>query len=58
VLRVYPPQRLTVPAGTFEAWRVTVASQAAWFAAEGSGAPRPLRFDHGRVVYAPKYPCI
>jgi hypothetical protein len=52
ILHVYPVETLDLPAGRFEAWKVTVAGQAAWYARDDTGYPRPVQFDDGMVIYS------
>jgi hypothetical protein len=52
LLSQHPLEKLNLPAGTFDAWKVIVAGQAAWYAADDSGFPRPVQFDDGMVIYS------
>lgn len=52
VLSIHPLETLSLPAGQFEAWSVTVAGQTAWYARKDSSYPRPIQFDDGMVIYS------
>lgn len=51
LLRLFPLDPITVPAGRFDAWKVTIeADKAAWYSS-GSD-PALLRYDDGMSVYS------
>lgn len=52
VMVVRPVETLSLPAGQFEAWSVTVAGQTAWYARNDPSHPRPIQFDDGMVIYS------
>ncbi len=45
-------EALTLPAGDFDAWKVTLGSQSAWYGHEDAFYPRPLKFDNGMLTYS------
>ncbi len=51
LLREYALEKLEVPAGVFDVWKITLGSQSAWYARVDEGYPRPVKFDDGMLVY-------
>jgi membrane protease YdiL (CAAX protease family) len=52
VLSSRPVETLSLPAGQFEAWSVTIAGRTAWYARNDPSYPRPIQFDDGMVTYS------
>jgi len=44
-------ETITLPAGEFETWKVTLGSQSAWYALDETRGPRPVKFDDGMLTY-------
>ena len=45
-------EKITIPAGDFETWKVTLGGQTAWYGVDDAGYPRPIQFDDGMLVYS------
>lgn len=52
ILKLEGDETITVPAGEFKTWKVTMGSQAAWYLADDPGYPRPIQFDDGMLIYS------
>jgi len=52
VIHIAGEETLTLPAGEFKTVKVTLGSQAAWYALEDASAPRPVKFDDGMLIYS------
>ncbi len=52
LISLSPMETLTLPAGSFRAWKVSLAGQAAWYAENDPDAPRPVQFNDGMVTYS------
>lgn len=52
VIHIAGEETLTLPAGEFKAWKVTLGSQTAWYALDDKLGPRPVQFDDGMLVYS------
>ena len=52
IVQITQVDGLQLPAGTFDAWKVSVGGQAAWYGKNDSGYPRPIQFDDGMVLYS------
>ena len=52
VLRLFGHANLTLPAGTFSAWKDTLGGQTAWFRESDPYGPRPIQLDDGMVIYS------
>ena len=52
VLRLYNQETLTLPAGTFPAWKDTLGGQTAWYKPSDPYGPRPVKLDDGMVFYS------
>lgn len=51
VLHVQGEEKLDLPSGKVEAWKVSLAGQTVWFNSEDDAAPRPVKIDDGMLVY-------
>jgi membrane protease YdiL (CAAX protease family) len=51
LLRLYPVDTVTVPAGHFETWKANLGGQTAWYARNEQVPGGPVQFDDGMVVY-------
>lgn len=52
VLHVQGEEKLSLPAGEFKAWKVSISPRTVWYGNDDGKAPRPVKFDDGMVVYS------
>lgn len=52
LLSVGGEETLSLPAGEFRTWKVTLGSQSAWYGVEDTNSPRPVQFDDGMLIYS------
>jgi len=51
-LKLEGAETITVPAGEFKVWKVTLDGQAAWYLDEDDSYPLPIQFDDGMVTFS------
>lgn len=44
-------EELTLPAGQFDCWKVSLSGQTAWYLHDDALYPRPVKFDNGMLAY-------
>lgn len=52
VIHIAGEETLTLPAGEFKTWKVTLGGQTAWYAQDDKFGPRPVQFDDAMLIYS------